>query len=58
MSTLNDPNIIYGGDIDESEDSFASYSSLGSQIVSDLRLGENKISFVSYQKCVMIKVQL
>jgi hypothetical protein len=47
MSDLSDPNVLYGGDIDESEDSFASYPSLGSLIVSDLKIGENKTSFVS-----------
>jgi hypothetical protein len=48
MSVLDDPNVIYGGDIDESEDSFDNYPSLGFQIVSDLRLGQNKKLLVNF----------
>lgn len=46
MSELSDPNVIYGGDIDESEDSIKNYTSIGAQIVSDLGLGGDKTAFV------------
>lgn len=47
MTTESDPNVIYGGDPDESLN--ISYASIGEQIVADLKIGANKKSFVSCQ---------
>lgn len=46
MAELSDPNVIYGGDIDESDVSVNNYSSLGGQIISDLQQGGDKPAFV------------
>lgn len=45
MTVESDPNVIYGGDPDDSDSE--NYASLGDLILQDLRLGENRNSFVS-----------
>ena len=51
MQTESDPNILYGGDLIESTEPISDqYKSLGDLILSDLKLGENKTSFVSWIK--------
>lgn len=47
MKTESDPNIIYGGDPEESTAIDENCPSLGDMILNDLTLGENKPSFVS-----------
>jgi hypothetical protein len=48
MQAESDPNILYGGDLIETTEPLSEkYSSLGDLILSDLKLGENKTSFVS-----------
>lgn len=47
MQVESDPNVIYGGDADETSEI---YASLGDLIIKDLRLGENKTSLVSFCK--------
>lgn len=47
MQVENDPNVLYGGDPDESAAIDMNCPSLGHLILSDLKLGENKPSFVS-----------
>lgn len=42
MEDTNDPNIIYGGDLDAIE-----VSSLGQMILSDLKIGDTKPAVVS-----------
>lgn len=47
MQCEDDPNVIYGGDVDDSIDEFKrDYASLGDLILSDLLLGKNRIAFV------------
>ena len=58
MSVDSDPNVIYGGDLEEtSEVSFARYASLGDLIVQDLKIGENKTSFVSLAKFLPLRLK-
>jgi hypothetical protein len=46
--TDNDPNILYGGDLIESNEPIeAQYKSIGDLILTDLKLGEDRTSFVS-----------
>lgn len=47
MQSADDPNIIYGGDPEETTKVDENCPSLGDMILSDLKLGENKPSFVS-----------
>jgi hypothetical protein len=48
MQAESDPNVLYGGDLIESTGPLSDeYPSLGDLILSDLKLGENKTSFVS-----------
>lgn len=46
MKTLEDPNVLYGGDPDENTGISDSIMSIGDMILSDLKLGEDKTSFV------------
>lgn len=51
MLVESDPNILYGGDLIESTGPLSEqYPSLGELILSDLKLGESKTSFVSDMK--------
>lgn len=45
MCDETDPNVIYGGDIDDLSD--REFVSLGDMMVSDLRKGGEKTAFVS-----------
>lgn len=48
MLAESDPNVIYGGDPEaDSEAATVRYASVGDMIVTDLKLGGNKTSFVS-----------
>lgn len=51
MQAESDPNVLYGGDLIEATEPIGDqYPSLGALILSDLKLGENKPSFVSEKK--------
>lgn len=50
MSIENDPNIIYGGDPEETTRIDENCASLGEMVISDFKLGEDKPSFVSCVK--------
>lgn len=45
MSEENDPNVMYGGDIDDLSE--RPYVSLGDMMLADLRRGGDKPAFVS-----------
>lgn len=47
MDVMEDPNIIYGGDVEDEDDEIVEYASLGDYIVKQLKLGYNRTSFVS-----------
>lgn len=44
MQVESDPNIIYGGDLDES--AHEDYSSLGDMLVKDMKIGGNLAALV------------
>lgn len=48
MQFENDPNVIYGGEPDENTRIDENCASLGQMMISDLKLGGNKRSFVSF----------
>lgn len=58
MQVEDDPNVIYGGDPEESTAIDVNCPSLGYMILSDLKLGENKPSFVSFCCCFLLDVAL
>lgn len=45
-----DPNVIYGGDPSEYGPIDGGFGSLGGLILSDLKKGENRTSFVSFKQ--------
>ena len=47
MSTETDPNVIYGGDPEETTKIDENCPSLGEMVMSDFKLGEDKTAFVS-----------
>lgn len=49
MQCEDNPNVIFGGEIDESIDEFKrDIASLGDLILSDLLLGGDRVAFVSH----------
>lgn len=50
MKSEDDPNVIYGGDPEESTKIDENCPSLGGMIVDDLKQGEKKPSFVSNKR--------
>lgn len=52
MGTETDPNVVYGGDLEETEEQFDEYESLGDLVLTNLKLGFNRTSFVS---CVKVR---
>lgn len=47
MTSETDPNVIYGGAPEESTKIDENCPSLGSMVISDFKLGEDKKAFVS-----------
>lgn len=47
MQAEGELNVIYGGDQEEPSGEVIDYASLGEMVVQDLKLGQNKTSYVS-----------